>query len=59
MRQKGHPSTRRGAPCVHQRFIYGFPGTATWTVVAVDQAGNISGPSNPVTLTLGFDETRC
>jgi chitodextrinase len=46
----------RGTPSY---FIYGFPGTATWTVLAVDQAGNISAPSNPVTLTLGFDETRC
>jgi chitodextrinase len=40
-------------------FIYGFPGTATWTVVAVDRAGNSSAPSNPVTLNLEFDETRC
>jgi chitodextrinase len=36
--------------------IYTQPGSQTWTVVAVDRAGNSSGPSNAVTLTVVADQ---
>ena len=39
--------------------IYTQPGTQTWTVVAVDRAGNSSGPSNAVTLTVEADANLC
>jgi chitodextrinase len=39
--------------------IYTQPGTQTWTVVAVDRAGNSSGPSNAVTLTVVADQNLC
>jgi chitodextrinase len=39
--------------------IYTQPGTQTWTVVAVDRAGNSSGPSNAVTLTVEADQNLC
>ena len=39
--------------------IYAPPGTQTWTVVAVDRAGNSSGPSNAVTLTVRTDPNVC
>jgi chitodextrinase len=39
--------------------IYAPPGTQTWTVVAVDRAGNSSGPSNAVTLTVVTDPNLC
>jgi chitodextrinase len=39
--------------------IYTQPGTQTWTVKAVDRAGNISGPSNAVTLTVVADTNLC
>jgi chitodextrinase len=38
---------------------YTQPGTNTWTVVAVDRAGNRSGPSNAVTLTIVADQNLC
>ncbi len=39
--------------------IHTQPGTQTWTVVAVDRAGNSSGPSNAVTLTVVADQNLC
>jgi hypothetical protein len=39
--------------------IYTQPGPQTWTVVAVDRAGNSSGPSNAVTLTVVADQNLC
>jgi chitinase len=39
--------------------IYTQPGTQTWTVKAVDRAGNTSGPSNAVTLTVVADPNLC
>jgi chitodextrinase len=39
--------------------IYTQPGTQTWTVVAVDRAGNSSGSSNAVTLTVVADQNLC
>jgi chitodextrinase len=39
--------------------VYTQPGTKTWTVVAVDRAGNSSGPSNAVTLTVVADQNLC
>jgi chitodextrinase len=39
--------------------LYTLPGTQTWTVVAVDRAGNSSGPSNAVTLTVVTDPNLC
>jgi len=39
--------------------IYTQPGTQTWTVVAVDRAGNSSPPSNAVTLTVVTDPDLC
>ena len=38
---------------------YTLAGTNTWTVVAVDRAGNSSGPSNPATLTVQADPDLC
>jgi hypothetical protein len=39
--------------------IYTVPGTQTWTVVAVDRAGNSSPPSNAVTLTVAVNTDLC
>jgi chitodextrinase len=39
--------------------VYAPGGTNTWTVVAVDQAGNSSPPSNAVTLTTVVDPNLC
>jgi chitodextrinase len=39
--------------------LYAPAGTQTWTAVAVDRAGNSSGPSNPVTLTVAVDPDVC
>ena len=39
--------------------IYTQPGTQTWTVKAVDRAGNTSAPSNAVTLTVVADPNLC
>jgi chitodextrinase len=39
--------------------LYAPAGTQTWTVVAVDRAGNSSPPSNPVTLTVAVDPDLC
>lgn len=39
--------------------LYTLPGTQTWTAVAVDRAGNSSGPSNAVTLTVATDPNLC
>jgi len=39
--------------------IYTPAGTQTWTVVAVDRAGNSSGASNAVTLTVVADPNLC
>ncbi len=39
--------------------IYTQPGTQTWTVKAVDQAGNTSAASNAVTLTVVADPNLC
>jgi chitodextrinase len=39
--------------------IYTQPGTQTWTVKAVDRAGNTSDPSNAVTLTVVADQNLC
>jgi hypothetical protein len=38
---------------------YPLAGTNTWTVVAVDRAGNSSGVSNPATLTVRQDDGLC
>jgi chitodextrinase len=40
-------------------FQYTPPGVGTWTVVAVDRAGNSSGPSNAVTVNIVADENLC
>ena len=39
--------------------LYTVAGTQTWTAVAVDRAGNSSGPSNAVTLTVRVDTDLC
>jgi hypothetical protein len=39
--------------------LYAPAGTQTWTVVAVDRAGNSSGPSNAVTLTVAVNPDLC
>ncbi len=39
--------------------IYTQPGTQTWTVKAVDRAGNTSDASNAVTLTVVADQNLC
>lgn len=38
---------------------YTFAGTNTWTVVAVDRAGNSSGATNPAVLTVQHDTSLC
>ncbi|MDA0184890.1 hypothetical protein OJ997_31595 [Solirubrobacter phytolaccae] len=40
-------------------FVYAGDGTSTWTVVAVDAAGNRSAPSNAATVTVEADENLC
>lgn len=47
------------APGLASAWIYTLAGTNTWTVVAVDRAGNSSGPSNPATLTVRQDDSLC
>ena len=47
------------APGLASAWLYTFEGTNTWTVVAVDRAGNSSGMSNPVTLTVRLDQSLC
>jgi len=47
------------APGVTHAAPYTFAGTNTWTVVAVDRAGNSSGPSNAATLTVRLDQSLC
>jgi hypothetical protein len=42
-----------------ESFQYTPPGTGTWLVVAVDQAGNRSAPSNSVTVNIVADENLC
>ena len=39
--------------------LYTVAGTQTWTVVAVDRAGNSSAPSNAVTLTVVVNPDLC
>jgi hypothetical protein len=39
--------------------VYTPAGTNTWTVVAVDRAGNSSGVSNAATLTVRVDTALC
>jgi hypothetical protein len=46
-------------PGASWRGLYTLPGLQTWTVVAVDRAGNSSGPSNAVTLTVAVDTDQC
>jgi hypothetical protein len=46
-------------PNVREIGIYTQPGTQTWTVKAVDRAGNTSGPSDAVTLTIVADQNLC
>ncbi len=46
-------------PNVSSIGIYTQPGTQTWTVKAVDRAGNTSGASNAVTLTVVADQNLC
>ena len=41
------------------RSLYTFGGTNTWTVVAVDRAGNSSGTSNAATVTVQLDQSLC
>ena len=47
------------APGLASAWLYTFDGTNTWTVVAVDRAGNSSGMSNPATLTVRLDQSLC
>ena len=47
------------APGASWRGLYTSPGLQTWTVVAVDRAGNSSAPSNAVTLTVVTDPDQC
>jgi hypothetical protein len=47
------------APGVTHAFLYSFSGTNTWTVVAVDRAGNSSPPSNAATVTVRADPDFC
>jgi chitodextrinase len=42
-----------------ESFQYTPPGVGTWTVVAVDRAGNSSPPSKAVTVTIVADENLC
>jgi chitodextrinase len=46
-------------PGASWRGLYTLPGLQTWTVVAVDRAGNSSPPSNAVTLTVVTDPDFC
>ena len=46
-------------PGATEKGLYTPLGTQTWTVVAVDRAGNSSGPSNAVTLTVEGDFNLC
>ena len=46
-------------PGVSHAGLYTFAGTNTWTVVAVDRAGNSSPPSNAATLTVRVDTNLC
>ncbi len=39
--------------------LYTVAGTQTWTVVAVDRAGNSAAPSNAVTLTVVVNPDLC
>ena len=48
-----------GAPGVTFAAPYTFAGTNTWTVVAVDRAGNSSGTSDAATLTVRLDQDLC
>jgi chitodextrinase len=47
------------SPGAEWRGLYTLPGLQTWTVVAVDRAGNSSGPSNAETLTVAVDPDFC
>jgi chitodextrinase len=47
------------APGITNRSLYTFEGTNTWTVVAVDRAGNSSGTSNAATVTVRLDQSLC
>ncbi len=47
------------APGASWRGLYSPAGTNTWTVVAVDRAGNSSVPSNPATVTTFVDPNLC
>ena len=44
---------------VGNAFPYGPDGPSTWTVVAVDAAGNSSAPSNPATVSVVADPNLC
>ena len=46
-------------PGATTRGLYTLPGLQTWTVVAVDRAGNSSAPSNAVTLTVAVNPDLC
>jgi hypothetical protein len=46
-------------PGASWRGLYTLPGLQTWTVVAVDRAGNSSDPSNAETLTVVTDPDQC
>ncbi len=46
-------------PGATSAFQYTPPGAATWFVVAVDRAGNRSGPSNVVTVDIVADQNLC
>jgi chitodextrinase len=47
------------APGASWKGLYSPAGTNTWTVVAVDRAGNSSVPSNPATVTTFVDPNLC
>ena len=47
------------APGASWKGLYSPAGTNTWTVVAVDRAGNSSVPSNPATVTTFVDPDFC
>ncbi len=46
-------------PGATSSFQYTPPGVGTWFVVAVDRAGNRSGPSNAVTVNIVADQNLC
>jgi hypothetical protein len=46
-------------PATGTAFVYAGNGTSTWTVVAVDAAGNSSPASNAATVTVVADESLC